>query len=93
MIPSVGRLCVGGANRPMVEALAGEIEETVQMLYRTASGLLVKFPGAAGAAYPVRPNQQISFPTTATDAMSMIPALATGLCPRREAEGHPTSDR
>ena len=80
---------MGGSTLPAVETLAREVEEeyagTIQVLYLTASGPLVDFAGASGAVYLVRPDKHIGFRTTATDATSMIPALAAWLCPRREA--------
>ena len=87
--PRFAVVCVGGATLPSLETLAREIEEEyagiVQMLYLTASGPLVSFAGAAGAVYLVRPDKHIGFRTTATDATSMIPALAGWVCLRREA--------
>lgn len=81
-------LCVGGATVAAVETLAREIEEeyaeTIRMVYLTTSGPLVKLAGAAGAVYLVRPDKHIGFRTTATDATSMIPALATWLRSRRQ---------
>ena len=87
--PRYAIVCVGGASLPALETLAREIEEEyagiIHMLYLTASGPLLDFAGAAGAVYLVRPDKHIGFRTTATDATSMIPALAAWVCPRREA--------
>ena len=87
--PQFGVLCVGGASLPAVQTLVREIEEeyaeTIKVVFLTTSGPLVKLAGAAGAVYLVRPDKHIGFRTTATDATSMIPALAVWLRPRRGA--------
>ena len=85
--PQYAVLCVGGATLAPMETLAHEVEEeyaeTVRMVYLTTSGPLVQLAGAAGAVYLVRPDKHIGFRTTATNAVTMIPALATWLRPGR----------
>jgi len=87
--PQFALLCIGGEALPQVRTLAREIEEeyadVVRMVYLTTSGPLVSLAGAAGAVYLVRPDKHVGFRTTATDATSMITALAAWLCPRRGA--------